>query len=160
MSSAFKFVVGDNMYPMHSLKRGFTLIELLVVITIMMTMLAIAAPFSIEVTEKAKAQTEFISFNNLLRKLSVTAFANGNGVRVELTNNSVFIHQETTSFSSVYQGESNNEHQARIDYSHLSFPPQNIAFNKNGFANVLTVKVIQRAKEKTIDMHSLHQSRG
>jgi len=137
-------------------QKGVTLIELLVVITIMMTMLTLVAPLAINTIDKAEAQSEYLSFCGVLRRVSMRAFANGSGVYIALHDNSLtaFIvplkigtHQQLSS--------KENEIVFERTYEYLKFSTIQFQFNRNGMPNIETISLNQQKKTRQIDLITL-----
>lgn len=124
-------------------QRGITLIELLVVISIMMTVLGLVAPLGVEFVDKARAQTEFVKLNGLIKKYSNEAFNNASAVTMVMAERSITIQQ--------------GRHEPRIiDFELLDFgAEQMLHINRNGFPGQAALQVNVAQAEKTIDLSAL-----
>lgn len=116
--------------------RGFTLVELLVVITITMLGLSLVGSIGTNMVDKARAQTEFIQFQNTLKKASQTAFLNATPVRIDIFSKEIQIQQADLGSQT-------------ITYQYLEFLNSDafIIFNENGISPTvhLQIKVNQRS---------------
>ena len=135
---------------------GVTLIELLVVITIMMTMMSLVAPLARNTVDKAEAQTEYLSCCGLLRSMSVQAFANGSGIKIELTNNNLSAYIVPHSLG--YKAQNTPQENKIIierSYEYLNFSDTELKFNRNGMPNLITINLTQRNKIRELDLIAL-----
>lgn len=135
--------------------RGVTLIELLVVITIMMSLLTLVSPLAINTIDKAEAQREYLSFCNILRRLSVQAFANGSGVNVTLDQNTLSASMEYFNLASEQQSHVEETLILERQFEFLIFSGTKLKFNKNGMPNIRSISFNQRNKIRQIDLITL-----
>lgn len=135
--------------------KGVTLIELLVVITIMMTMVALVAPLSINTIDKAEAQSEYLSFAGLLRSSSIKAFTNGTGLNIKLNQNTVAVYMIPLSFGGTTRLEPSQATVKELTYEYLNFPDIEVKFNKNGIPNITEINFHQRNQEKQLNLIAL-----
>ena len=139
-----------------SYSKGVTLIELLVVISIMMTMVAIVAPLTLDTIDKAEAQSEYLAFCGLLRKASVKAFSSGVGIRIELDGNTLRAYPLVNAFSLRNKStEFEVEPIIEQSYQNLHFASEQVQFNKNGMPNITVFKLKQRNKHKEVNLIAL-----
>ncbi|SEK47206.1 hypothetical protein SAMN05216262_101439 [Colwellia chukchiensis] len=136
--------------------RGLTLIELLVVISIMMTMIALVAPLTIDTVNKAQAQSEYLSLTATIRRASVEAFINGAGVDIELNKDQLKAFRIKPSFTTSMQTSATNKQLIlQKQYQYLSFNDDIIKLNKNGIANISDFELKQGNLTKTINILAL-----
>jgi Tfp pilus assembly protein FimT len=136
--------------------KGVTLIELLVVITIMMTMVALVAPLTMNTIDKAQAQSEYLTFCGILRKASVKAFSNGLRIDVILINNQLKLIKVPSSLSKkVYPTERLSNQAIIKNFEYLTFPKLTLSFNQNGMPDVEKLTVQQRNNPKELDLIAL-----
>ena len=122
--------------------KGATLIELLIVVSILMGMLAITGSLTIKTIERAKAQTEYISLQGLIRAASVKAFTSGSGLSIAFHSNELSISVGDRVLS-------------EKKFDHLDFGIQNMKISRNGFPNVEFIEVRVNEVNKRIDLQSL-----
>ncbi|OKY24660.1 Tfp pilus assembly protein FimT/FimU [Thalassotalea sp. PP2-459] len=135
--------------------RGVTLIELLVVISIMMTMMSIVAPLAINTVDKASAQSEYLSFCNLLRKASIKAFSNGATIKVELNKHQVIISKVATNDIFNEQNQATSFQLLEQHFEFLSFDDSVLFFNKNGMVDITVLQFRQGNKTRQLDLIAL-----
>lgn len=136
--------------------KGVTLIELLVVITIMMTMVALVAPLTINTIDKAEAQSEYLTFCGLLRKASAKAFSNGARIEVVLQNEQLKMVMFSRPLrAEIYPEEALSEQILHKNFKYLYFPDETIRFNQNGMANIPNITIKQRSNQKYINLIDL-----
>ena len=118
---------------------GVTLIELLIVLVIMMTLVTVIGSLGLKTLTKAKAQTEFISVCNLIKRASISAFARGGNVKVIFsgTRSTVFLDDKLSN---------------QNIFSHLYFEPQTLLFNRNGVANSPQMTVNIAGVQRVVDL--------
>lgn len=131
---------------------GLSLIELLIVITIMMGMMSLTAPFAMNVIDKAKAQTELIALENILKKSSTKAFTSGKGLIVRLKGNrlEVIVQPSKRLFQIIEQEASPI---LTKEFEFLSFTNQELVFNSNGFSNANSITFLSRGLNKSIELN-------
>lgn len=138
--------------------KGVTLIELLVVITIMMTMLALVAPLTIKAVDKAEAQSEYISFCNLLRRISVEAFTTNSDISITLDGSSVTVvagQNRAKTTSPLIQ--TNSRVLVERSYKHLKFANVGLVVNKNGMPNIKSLNLFQQDRQRQLILASLFE---
>ena len=125
---------------MKDTTRGFTLIEIMLVVLLMSIVLALVAPLGIKQVEKARAQTEWLTLDRELGRLSLNAFL-------------------TSEFISLYAAgkqlawEADGGAQGAIEFEHLFFSPeQRLTINPNGIANPMEITIIQRERQRTLSL--------
>ncbi|MDO6426496.1 prepilin-type N-terminal cleavage/methylation domain-containing protein [Thalassotalea sp. 1_MG-2023] len=135
--------------------KGVTLIELLVVITIMMTMMSIVAPLAINTVDKASAQSEYLTFCNLLRRASTKAFVNGARVKIQLNKNSIVITKVDANNVFDKQSEANNTVLLEQTFEFLYFKETILFFNKNGMVDTKILEIQQLDKSRQLNLIAL-----
>jgi len=118
--------------------RGFTLIEILLVVLLVSVLAALVAPLGIVQVEKARAQSEWLTLDREIGRLSMNAFLRGDFVTVNAGGK-----QLAWEFSAGKQGV--------IEFEHLFFSPrQQITINPNGIADRAEIEVLQRDRRRTL----------
>ena len=137
-------------------QKGVTLIELLVVITIMMTMITLVGPLAMNTVAKAEAQSEYLSFCGTLRRASIKAFVNGSGIKLILDKNTLTaVKIVPTLIANQHVEFDENNILFERTYQYLNFSDTVINFNKNGIANLMTIKLSQGNRNREIDLIAL-----
>jgi len=121
---------------------GVSLVELLVVITIMMMMLSLVAPLTVDIVKKAEAQDEYLTFCRSLRKSAFDAFARGQSLDFRFDMNTVVVMRSG--------GISK-----RREYQYLSFAPQTFSINQNGFPTKPSIDIKLRKRDIHLDLIAL-----
>lgn len=136
--------------------RGVTLIELLVVISIMMTMLTLVAPVSINTLNKVEAQNEYLSFLSQIKKLSARAFLESRQFTLVLEGNKIQVYQAEDSF---YASNTNSNETSTLivdeRYDYLNFPISRVTFNKVGMPDTAQITLEQKNIPKIVDILEL-----
>lgn len=122
--------------------RGVTLVELLVVITIMMMMLSLVAPLTVDVVKKSEAQSEYLTFCRAIKKSAFQAFAGGQALTFSLEEHSARVTRQDGS-EQVKQ------------YEYLHFKPQSFVINQNGFPTTQSIELDVRKRTITLDLVAL-----
>lgn len=117
---------------------GFTLIEILLVVLLTSILAALVAPLGIEQVEKARAQSEWLTLDREIDRLSLDAFLRGDFVTIYAAGK-----QLAWEFRGGKQGV--------IEFEHLFFSPeQRITINPNGIADRLVIEVLQRERRRSL----------
>ncbi len=117
---------------------GFTLIEILLVVLLTSILAALVAPLGIEQVEKARAQSEWLTLDREIGRLSLDAFLYGDFVTVYAAGK-----QLVWEFRGGQQGV--------IEFEHLFFSPeQRITINPNGIADRAEIEVLQRDRRRRL----------
>ncbi|MCH8072961.1 MAG: prepilin-type N-terminal cleavage/methylation domain-containing protein [Proteobacteria bacterium] len=117
---------------------GFTLIEILLVVLLTSILAALVAPLGIEQVEKARAQSEWLTLDREIDRLSLDAFLRGDFVTIYAAGK-----QLAWEFRGGKQGV--------IEFEHLFFSPeQRITINPNGIADRLVIEVLQRDRRRSL----------
>jgi prepilin-type N-terminal cleavage/methylation domain-containing protein len=116
--------------------HGFTLIELIIVMSIMTIIISIVGPLSLNMIDKAQAQSEYIQLKNELKKISFLAFASASSHELTFSNKQLILTKGLKN-KKVY------------NFDYLSFSPQSIAFNSHGypFPENLSVSFLKKNEE-------------
>ena len=125
---------------MKNTTRGFTLIEILLVVTLMSIVLALVAPLGIKQVEKARAQTEWLTLDRELGRLSLNAFVTSEFITVNAAGKQL-------------AWESDSGKQGVIEFEQLFFAPdQLLTINPNGIADPFEITVMQRERQRTLSL--------
>lgn len=117
---------------------GFTLIEILLVVLLTSILAALVAPLGIEQVEKARAQSEWLTLDREIDRLSLDAFLRGDFVTIYAAG-----RQLAWEFRGGKQGV--------IEFEHLFFSPeQRITINPNGIADRPEIEVLQRDRRRRL----------
>ncbi len=118
--------------------RGFTLIEILLVVLLTSILAALVAPLGVEQVEKARAQSEWLTLDREIDRLSLDAFLRGDFVTIYAAGK-----QLVWEFRGGKQGV--------IEFEHLFFSPkQQITINPNGIADHPEIEVLQRDRRRSL----------
>lgn len=119
--------------------RGFTLIEILLVVLLLSITLTLVAPLGVEQVEKARAQSEWLTLDREIGRLSMKAFIEGEFVSVNMAGKQL-------------AWETGRE-QGVIEFEHLFFAPeQQLTINPNGIAEPMQIEVLQRDRQRTLSL--------
>ncbi len=119
---------------------GFTLIEILLVVLLTSVLAALVAPLGIEQVEKARAQSEWLTLDREIGRLSLDAFLYGDFVTIYAAGK-----QLVWEFRGGKQGV--------IEFEHLFLSPeQQITINPNGIADRSQIEVLQRERRRTLQL--------
>jgi len=124
--------------------KGFTLIELLVVLTIVMLITSMVAPIGINLVEKAKAQTQYITLQTYFKNISQLAFLSSTPITVVVEETSLIMSSEV-------------HLQSEKKFSNLIFTdyPQRIVFSKSGLPSISELSLLVHDKHRTLDLTKL-----
>ena len=118
--------------------HGFTLIEILLVVVLVSILAALVAPLGVTQVEKARAQTEWLTLDRELGRLSMDAFLRGDFVSVDAAGK-----QLAWEFQGGKRGS--------IEFEQLFFSPaQRITINPNGIADRPEILVLQRDRQRSL----------
>ena len=118
--------------------RGFTLIEILLVVLLTSILVALVAPLGIEQVEKARAQSEWLTLDREMGRLSMDAF---------LRRDFVTIYAAGKQLAWEFRGGK----QGVIEFEHLFFSPQQqVTINPNGIADRAEIEVLQRDRRRIL----------
>jgi len=118
--------------------RGFTLIEILLVVLLTSILAALVAPLGVEQVEKARAQSEWLTLDREIDRLSLDAFLRGDFVTIYAAGKQLV-------------WESRGGKQGVIEFEQLFFSPeQRITINPNGIADRLVIEVLQRDRRRSL----------
>ena len=118
--------------------RGFTLIEILLVVLLTSILAALVAPLGIEQVEKARAQSEWLTLDREIGRLSLDAFLYGDFVTIYAAGKQLV-------------WESRGGQQGVIEFEQLFFSPeQRITINPNGIADRAEIEVLQRDRRRRL----------
>lgn len=120
--------------------RGFTLIEILLVVLLMSIVLALVAPLGIEQVEKARAQSEWLTLDREIGRLSLDAFLRSEFVTLNAAGKQL-------------AWESDRGEKGVIEFEQLFFSPaQQVTINPNGIADPFEIVVLQRERQRTLSL--------
>jgi len=126
--------------------RGFTLIEVLLVLLLGSLLVALVAPIGVTQAEKARAQSEWLTLDREIGRLSMNAFLKSEFVTVYAAGKQLAWETDT--------GE-----QGVIVFEHLFFSPeQQLTINPNGIAEPVEIEVLQRERQRTLSL--MPEARG
>ena len=115
---------------------GFTLIEILLVVLLTSILVALVAPLGVQQVEKARAQTEWLSLQREIGRLSMHAFLRGEFITLDVSGKQLL-------------WQSGRGEQGVIQFEQLFFsPPQRVTFNPNGIADRPDIEVRQRERRR------------
>jgi len=118
--------------------HGFTLIEILLVVVLVSIMAALVAPLGLTQVEKARAQTEWLTLDRELGRLSMDAFLASDFITVDAAGK-----QLAWEFQGGKRGS--------IEFEQLFFSPaQRITINPNGIADRPEILVLQRDRRRSL----------
>ena len=113
---------------------GFTLIEILLVVLLTSILVALVAPLGVQQVEKARAQTEWLTLQREIGRLSMHAFLRGEFITLNVSGKQLL-------------WQSGRGEQGVIQFEQLFFsPPQKITINPNGIADRPDIEVRQRER--------------
>ena len=118
--------------------RGFTLIEILLVVLLTSILAALVAPLGVEQVEKARAQSEWLTLDREIGRLSLDAFLRGDFVTIHAAGKQLV-------------WESRGGQQGVIEFEQLFFSPeQRVTINPNGIADRAEIEVLQRDRRRRL----------
>ena len=118
--------------------HGFTLIEILLVVVLVSIMAALVAPLGVTQVEKARAQSEWLTLDREIGRLSMDAFLASDFVSVDAAGK-----QLAWEFQGGERGS--------IEFEQLFFSPeQRITINPNGIADRPEILVLQRDRQRSL----------
>lgn len=119
---------------------GFTLIEILLVVLLASILVTLVAPLGIEQVEKARAQSEWLTLDREIDRLSLDAFLRSDFVTVYAAGKRL-------------AWESRGGQPGVIEFEQLFFSPeQRITINPNGIADRLAIEVLQRDRRRSLSI--------
>ncbi len=117
---------------------GFTLIEILLVVLLMSVVFALVAPLGVEQVEKARAQTEWLTLDREMGRLSLDAFVRGDFITIVAAGKRLAWE---------FQGGERGS----IEFEQLFFSPeQRLTINPNGIADRAEIEVLQRDRRRRL----------
>jgi len=123
---------------MRSKASGFTLIEVLLVVVLVSVLAALVAPLGVTQVEKARAQSEWLTLDRAVGRLSIDAFLASDFVIIDAAGK-----QLVWEFDCGKQGS--------IEFEQLFFSPaQRITINPNGIADRPEILVLQRDRQRSL----------
>ena len=121
-------------------KSGFTLVEILVVLALSAVLIALVAPLGVAQVEKAEAQSEWLTLERQISKLSMDAF---------LRSNFVTLHADGRAL----RWESETGERGVIEFEQLFFSPaQVVTVNPNGIADQPEIALEQRGRRRSLTL--------
>lgn len=117
---------------------GFTLMEILLVVLLTSVLVALVAPLGVEQVEKARAQSEWLTLEREIGRLSMDAFLRSEFVTLDAAGKQL-------------AWQSDRGEQGAIRFEQLFFPPQpKVRINPNGIADRAEIEVLQRARPRRL----------
>ena len=118
--------------------RGFTLVEILLVVLLTSILVALVSPLGIEQVKKGRAQSEWLTLDREIDRLSLDAFLRGDFVTIYAAGKQL-------------AWESRGGKPGVIEFEHLFFSPeQRITINPNGIADRLVIEVLQHDRRRSL----------
>ena len=117
---------------------GFTLIELLVVMTISGVLIAFVGPVAMQGIESSKARVEIEQVSNIVRSVSSKSFSKGEIITISLNNQQISVGTDIN-----------------LKFEKLTFPEQNISFNRNGYPDKVFIKYVYNKQKTDISLYKL-----
>lgn len=119
---------------------GFTLIELLVTMMISGILMAFVGPVAFEQIDSAKAKSEIKKLKGIIRYSSMESYTEGKGISVQFSNNKTY---------------KDNDISTQLTFFYITFPKQNIFFNRNGYPNQVKLTYSYKNEITHLDIYSL-----
>ena len=120
--------------------RGFTLIEILLVVLLMSVLITLVAPLGVQQVEKARAQSEWLTLDREIGRLSLDAFLRSDFVTLVAAGKQL-------------AWETDSGDQGIIEFEQLFFSPaQQVTINPNGIADQSEIQVLQRERRRTLKL--------
>jgi prepilin-type N-terminal cleavage/methylation domain-containing protein len=117
---------------------GFTLIEILLVVLLASVLAALVAPLGVTQVEKARAQTEWLTLDREIGRLSMDAFLRSDFVAIDAAGKRLAWE---------YRGGKKGS----IEFEQLFFSPaQRVTINPNGIADRPEIVVLQRDRRRSL----------
>lgn len=118
--------------------QGFTLIEVLLVVVLASILAALVAPLGVTQVEKARAQTEWLTLDREIDRLSMTAF---------LASDFVSVNAAGKRLSWEFQSGKRDS----IEFEQLFFSPeQQFTINPNGISDRPEILLLQRDRQRSL----------
>jgi len=118
--------------------RGFTMIEILLVVVLISILITLVAPLGVEQVEKARAQSEWLTLDREIGRLSLDAFLRSEFVTVNAAGKQL-------------AWESDRGEKGVIEFEQLFFSPaQRVTINPNGIADRSKIEVLQRERRRSL----------
>ena len=119
---------------------GFTLIEILLVVVLVSVLAALVAPLGVTQVEKARAQTEWLTLDREIGRLSMDAFLRSDFVAIDAAGKQLAWE---------YRGGKKGS----IEFEQLFFSPaQRVTINPNGIADRPEILVLQRDRRRSLQI--------
>lgn len=120
--------------------RGFTLVEILLVLVLGALLASLVAPLGINQVEKARAQSEWLTFQREIRSLALRAF-----VRNE------YLTLRAAGHELAWRADGGDT--GTMTFEQLYFEPEQfVTFNPNGIADVEFIELLQRDRRRRLDI--------
>ncbi|MDH3535778.1 MAG: type II secretion system GspH family protein [Gammaproteobacteria bacterium] len=118
--------------------RGFTMIEILLVVVLISILITLVAPLGVAQVEKARAQSEWLTLDREIGRLSLDAFLRSEFVTVNAAGKQL-------------AWESDRGEKGVIEFEQLFFSPaQRVTINPNGIADRSKIEVLQRERRRSL----------
>ena len=120
--------------------RGFTLVEVLLVIALGALLIGLVAPLGVNQVEKARAQSEWLTFEREVRSLGLRAFLKNDYVTLNASEHEL-------------EWQSARGDGGTLSFEQLYFSPeQTVTFNPNGIADAPTIELLQRDRKRRLEI--------
>lgn len=120
---------------------GFTLIELLITIAIMGLAMGLVGPLAIEQLDKFRAQDELVQLEKTIKNQRRLAFINHNTILIILDNQRARI-------------VISDENEQITEFEFISFEPQQLTINRNGFMQPTEVAVEYNNQQRVLEFEN------
>lgn len=121
--------------------RGFTLIELLITIAIMGLAMGLVGPLAIEQLDKFRAQDELVQLEKTIKNQRRLAFINHHTIHITLENQRARI-------------SISDDNQQITEFEFISFRPQQLIINRNGFMQPTEVAVEYNNQQRVLEFEN------
>lgn len=121
--------------------RGFTLIELLITIAIMGLAMGLVGPLAIEQLDKFRAQDELVQLEKTIKNQRRLAFINHHTIHITFENQRARI-------------SISDDNQQITEFEFISFEPQQLIINRNGFMQPTEVAVEYNNQQRVLEFEN------
>ncbi len=120
--------------------RGFTLVEILLVLVLGALLVGLVAPLGVRQVEKARAQSEWLTFQREVRSLGLRAFARNEYLTLRAAGHEL-----------AWRADGGDG--GAMTFEQLYFEPEQfVTFNPNGIADVGFIELLQRDRRRRLNI--------